>query len=135
MSKLSHSGNADMDAIERQGRALDRQEARQDEKHTPTPWHWDAPVWDYNAEQEAPWLVSETEVRPIVLNVDGQGKIHITEANAAFICKAVNNHASLLEALKECLPGLQNPDAHRMAQNARIKKVLAAIAKATGESV
>jgi hypothetical protein len=29
MSKLSHSGNADMDAIERQGRFLDEQEAKQ----------------------------------------------------------------------------------------------------------
>ena len=36
----------------------------------------------------------------------------------------------LLEALESALRGLQNPSPHPTAQKARIKKVLAAIAKA-----
>jgi len=40
----------------------------------------------------------------------------------------------LLEALESALPGLQNPSSHPMAQQARIKKVLAAIAKARSKA-
>jgi hypothetical protein len=70
-------------------------------KHTPTPWYWDAQVWNYDAQLDAPWLVSETKGRPVVLRVDGQGKIHITEANAKFIARACNVHDELLAVLKE----------------------------------
>jgi hypothetical protein len=26
-------------------------------KHTPGPWEWDGPVWQYDKDNEAPWLV------------------------------------------------------------------------------
>lgn len=29
--------------------------------HTPGPWKWDSKPWDYDREQEAPWLVSEND--------------------------------------------------------------------------
>jgi hypothetical protein len=52
------------------------------EGHTPGPWNWDAKVWDYNHEQEAPWLV--TKDGTFVL----QGSIDCREIDARLIADA-----------------------------------------------
>jgi hypothetical protein len=112
MAKVAHSGNADMDAIERQararedaeGRAMARQEA-EDRKTSHT---------------SEPWVINDkrggafTNQIHVVKNIDGffahsiclmQGGTVIArdeqEANAVFICRAANNHEALLEALRE----------------------------------
>ena len=47
-------------------------------KATPGPWSWDGKVWNYDSEQEAPWLVADR--KSIVT-----GAVHCSEANATFI--------------------------------------------------
>lgn len=47
-------------------------------KATPGPWSWDGKVWNYDSEQEAPWLVADR--KSIVT-----GEVHCSEANATFI--------------------------------------------------
>lgn len=65
-------------------------------EHTELPWVWDGKPWDYDREEEAPWIVNATTGDPAI-----RGEIDCTEANAAFIVKAVNNHYQLLEVLKD----------------------------------
>lgn len=61
-------------------------------KHTPGPWHWDDTVWDYDPEQQAPWLV------------DGRGDwilcgdIKCNEPNARLIA-AAPDMADVLELI------------------------------------
>jgi len=50
---------------------------------TPGPWEWDGNVWDYNPEQEAPWLMSPAPRRPII-----QGEVNCSFANATYIAAA-----------------------------------------------
>lgn len=51
--------------------------------HTPGPWEWDGPVWDYDVDQEAPWLVTALGEKVI------HGEVHVTsEANARLISTA-----------------------------------------------
>ena len=35
-------------------------------QHTPAPWNWDGNVCDYDATQEAPWLVHADKYPPIL---------------------------------------------------------------------
>lgn len=63
-------------------------------KHTSGEWQWDGNVWDYNQEQEAPWLKSSTG--EIILS--GQ-IICKSEADAQLIAAA----PELLEALYQTL--------------------------------
>ena len=51
-------------------------------KHTPGPWHWDDTVWDYDPEQQAPWLVDGNDDRVL------SGEIQCNEANARLIAAA-----------------------------------------------
>jgi hypothetical protein len=91
------------------------------EKHTEGPWEWDANVWDYDPEQEAPWLVSAGNDKVLF------GQIGCTsEANARLIAAAPD----LLDALAvliELVSFQICDDGHPAIINAR-----AAIAKATG---
>lgn len=51
---------------------------------TPGPWEWDGSVWDYNPEQEAPWLMAPAPIRrPII-----QGEVNCSFANANYIAAA-----------------------------------------------
>jgi hypothetical protein len=52
-------------------------------KHTPGAWEWDGNVWDYNPEQEAPWLVNQDGDRIL----SGEIKCH-KEADAHLIAAA-----------------------------------------------
>jgi hypothetical protein len=65
---------------------MDTRELRELAKRaTPGPWGWDGKVWDYDHEQEAPWLVrSDSADARIVEKVIG-GEIECTEANAEYI--------------------------------------------------
>ena len=62
------------------------------EKHTEGPWEWDANVWNYDPEQEAPWLVSAGNDKVLF------GQIGCTsESNARLIAAAPD----LLDALTQ----------------------------------
>lgn len=64
-------------------------------KWTPGPWEWDGKVWDYDKENEAPWLVGVDD-GPIVLC----GGIECTsEANAHLIAAAPELYESLEKAI------------------------------------
>ena len=52
--------------------------------HTPGPWNWDGNVCDYDATQEAPWLVHADNYPPIL---GGQIKC-VNEADARLIAAA-----------------------------------------------
>lgn len=105
-------------------------------KHTPTPWGYDGDGFDSVAAQHC-----NTDGYTIFpLDEDGDACGHIcemseaegdeeAEANAAFICKAVNNHESLLEALKSLLHEHRHYNDSPAATQAR-----AAIAAVTGEA-
>lgn len=69
-------------------------------KHTPLPWSWDGPVWDYDKEEEAPWLVHEygNSFDSVIT-----GELSCSKENAEFIVRACNNHYKLLEALKDLM--------------------------------
>ena len=60
--------------------------------HTPGPWNWDGNVCDYDATQEAPWLVHADKYPPIL---GGQIRC-VNEADARLIAAAPD----LLAALK-----------------------------------
>ena len=75
-----------------------------DTKHTPLPW-------TYQFEQGNDWgLITAGKSGPIIANVNSEScpdiqsapcfRVMPKEANAAFICHAVNNHYELLEACK-----------------------------------
>ncbi len=52
------------------------------------------------------------------------GSNDLSEANAAFIVKAVNNHENLLDALKDIARGqLQVPDFERYAKNVAARAI------------
>jgi len=90
------------------------------EKHTEGPWEWDANVWDYDPEQEAPWLVSAGNDKVLF------GQIGCTsEANARLIAAAPD----LLEALQDLFHSFEMADAIECDIG---RKARAAIAKATG---
>jgi hypothetical protein len=108
MSKLAHSGNADMDAIEQQGRALedaaDRAMARQEAEnrkveHSTLPWSL-----GQNAESAKNHAVcSQVTVIATVYAWGyplGKGWSPESQANANFIVRACNSHYDLLDALK-----------------------------------
>jgi len=48
-------------------------------KHTPGPWHWYDTVWNYDPEQQSPWLVDENDDWVM------RGGIKCNEANARLI--------------------------------------------------
>ena len=65
---------------------------------TPRPWKWDGKVWDYDCEQEAPWLTSAEPIGheiPIIT-----GDLQCSQENAEFIVLAVNSYDALREALE-----------------------------------
>ena len=87
-------------------------------KHSPAPWSWDAPVWSYDPEQEAPWLIDADE--KIVLC----GEINCgNEANARLIAAAPELLAALQGVLRVADRATDEFDAAR-----------AAIVKATGSA-
>jgi hypothetical protein len=64
-------------------------------QHTPGPWEWDGPVWDYDPETEAPWLIPVNDDTRAVLT----GEIKCSnEANARLIAAAPDLLAALIEA-------------------------------------
>lgn len=53
------------------------------EKATPGPWVWDGPVWGYDAENEAPWLIQKQGSGVVIT-----GELQCSEANAEYIAAA-----------------------------------------------
>lgn len=64
-------------------------------EHTPTPWEVDSTRKPYAIQPTGDDVPLGHVFRSHVKGHEGQ-----QEANASFICRAVNSHASLLEALK-----------------------------------
>lgn len=83
-------------------------------KHTPGPWHWDDTVWNYDPEQQAPWLVDGNDDRIL------SGMIECNEANARLIAAAP-------ELLLALMPFANGNWTRELAEKARD-----AIYKATG---
>ena len=92
-------------------------------KHTQGPWEWYGRVWQYDEQEEAPWLV-QAPWHDIKSKAVLSGSIRCnTEADARLIAAAPD----LLEALKACIDyGAMTGD-DWVAEKAR-----AAITKATG---
>jgi hypothetical protein len=64
------------------------------EKATPEPWKWDGDVWEYDKEQEAPWLVGgESEMGVIY------GEINMHKRDADFIIAARSAVPALIKSL------------------------------------
>ncbi|WP_175806488.1 hypothetical protein [Burkholderia cenocepacia] len=61
-------------------------------KSTPGPWHWDDTVWNYDPEQQAPWLVAANDDWVLC------GEIKCNEANARLIA-ASPDMADILEII------------------------------------
>ncbi len=95
-----------------------------EQKHTPGPWEWDGRVWQYDEQEEAPWLV-QAPWHDIKSKAVLSGSIRCnTEANARLIAAA----PELLAALKGLL-GIT--DFHELF-GSKTEAARAAIAKATG---
>jgi hypothetical protein len=103
--------------------------------HTPGPWDYHGRATMY-ATPHSDDEISLIEVRARI-NAGGWDTVAFVEAiwpgaraNARLIAAA----PELLEALESAIDGLRNPTAHPRAQEARIKKARAAIAKATSRN-
>lgn len=92
---------------------------------TPGPWKWDCTPWDYDAEQEAPWLVTANKAEDRVL----YGIVHCNEANAHLIAAAPSLLEALIDLLARAKAELVDPE-----DLSEISMAEAAIAKATGEA-
>lgn len=92
-------------------------------KPTPGPWKWDDTVWDYDPEEQAPWLVDESDKRIL------HGTIKCdSEANARLIAAAPD----LLQALSELLAMCQRQeDFNDDGDGSMYARAQAAIDKAT----
>ena len=91
--------------------------------HTPGPWEWDAKVWDYDPEQDAPWLVSADGTRVL------SGQIQCaSEANARLIAAAPDLLA-VLQELQESASYWSEYD----VPLGIVDRINATIQKATGE--
>ena len=106
-----------------------------DTKHTPLPW-------TYQFEQGNDWgLITAGKSGPIIANVNSEScpdiqsapcfRVMPKEANAAFICHAVNNHYELLEACKVALAGFNTASNTVWAKSYK-KTLREAIARAEG---
>jgi len=92
-------------------------------KFTPGPWKWDDTVWNYDPEQQSPWLVDENDDWVL------RGGIKCNEANARLIAAA----PELLEACKAFADYISGPTSWTQDQeDALVTSVHSAIAKATG---
>ena len=67
-------------------------------KIAPWPWEWDGPVWDYEPENEAPWLL-DADGHPVL-----QGEIQCMEHHAHILAAA----PELLAACKQSLATIKD---------------------------
>ena len=93
--------------------------------YTPGPWEWDDCVWDYDPEEQAPWLVQKCTQRPVLL-----GEVYCEKANAHLIAAA----PELYEALDGLLSELDStPEIDLSSWGISTDDARAALAKARGE--
>lgn len=77
-------------------------------KHTPGPWEWDGNVWQYDEQNEAPWLI-QAPYQDVRSKTVLSGRIRCnTEADARLIAAA----PELLEVLHECIDAQWVIDSH-----------------------
>ncbi|WP_129112313.1 hypothetical protein [Burkholderia pseudomallei] len=91
-----------------------------DIKHSRGPWNWDDTVWNYDPEQQAPWLLDGDGNRVL------SGEIQCNEANARLIAAAPELLEALLDA-KDWLTPSNSPHGLR-------ERINIALAKARGEA-
>ena len=94
-----------------------------DPKWTPGPWKWDDTVWDYDREEQAPWLVTERDDARVLW-----GEVKCSEPNAHLIAAAPD----LYEAL-EALVLAQETAGTDGREADRRRAAIAALKKARGE--
>lgn len=96
--------------------------------HTPGPWEWDGPVWNYDPENEAPWLIPSNDDTKAVMT----GTINCDEANARLIAAAPD----LLEALQGVVKWADDNGRDfkfvASSESDSVMRILRAIEKATG---
>ena len=90
-------------------------------QHTPGPWKWDGTPWDYDAENEAPWVVTDDVKEVRVLS----GSIRCNKENARLIAAAPELLAALQLAVR------QN-GCDMLMTGEELRQCEVAIAKATG---
>lgn len=100
-------------------------------KHTPGPWEWDGTVWDYDKEQDAPWLVQSKNHAQLVI-LDGEIRAR-SEADARLIAAAPELFEALDETLKTLLAWIGHYSDREPSDLPAVVNAIAAIAKATGE--
>ena len=93
-------------------------------KWTPGPWEWDDCVWDYDTNEQAPWLVQKGSGLPVL-----RGEIRCARASANLIAAAPELYDACLDLLA-WHDALADPQWHGSPSQT---KAIAAIAKARGE--
>lgn len=107
-------------------------------QHTQGPWEWDGTVWQYDQDQEAPWLVQFPWRSRDSKTILSGGIKCTSKADAQLIATA----PELLEALRDIIEGTRLDEFNRNDDGLldaggynftkRIAAARAAIAKATG---
>ncbi len=92
--------------------------------HTPAPWNWDGNVCDYDATNEAPWLVHLDKYPPIL-----GGQIKCVNPDDARLIAAAPD---LLAALKLCAGVVAGETMHKRGLVEALEAARAAIKKAEG---
>lgn len=94
-------------------------------EHTPTPWYKDGRA-----------IVTEPRIPEIeicVCTADSEVNEQESQANAAFIVRACNSHALLVEALKEAwalIDGMRKPGINLYVEESLVNKCQQALQKA-----
>lgn len=97
-------------------------------KHTRGPWAWDGPVWDYDPDNESPWLLTdEGSKSDFVLT----GEMKCTEADARLIA-ASPELLYLAQRWVALDAGAWHPGRHEAEKRELLADTRALIAKATG---
>lgn len=101
-------------------------------EHSPTPWLW----VDLTGDDETQWWLNSTSGETILFAAEHRN-LHIKNANAEFMIRAVNSHDDLVAALEELTDAYLQLHASGVSVTNRSAYFRArnALAKARGEQV